>query len=78
MYVIEKEESEEERVREVREKGKRMEEEWKKGHGGARSRCCIVRRFYMVTRVYPLKKQRKRLLICYSRKVAKTELYCER
>ena len=32
----------------------------------------------MVTRLYPLNKQRKRLLICYSRKVAKTELYNER
>ena len=37
-----------------------------------------VRRFYMVTRLYPLNKQRKRLLICYSRKMAKTELYNER
>ena len=33
-----------------------------------------VRRFYMVTRLYPLNKQRKRLLICNSRKMAKTEL----
>ena len=29
---------------------------------------------FIVTRLYPLNKQRKRLLICYSRKVAKTEL----
>ena len=30
---------------------------------------------FIVTRLYPLNKQRKRLLICYSRKMAKTELY---
>ena len=36
-----------------------------------------VRRFYMVTRLYSLNKQRKRLLICNSQKVAKTELLYE-
>ena len=29
---------------------------------------------FIVTRLYPLNKQRKRLLICHSRKMAKTEL----
>ena len=32
---------------------------------------------FIVTRLYPLNKQRKRLLICNSRKVAKTELSYE-
>ena len=30
---------------------------------------------FIVTRLYPLNKQRKRLLIHYSRNMAKTELY---
>ena len=34
--------------------------------------------FFIVTRLYPLNKQRKRLLICCSRKMAKTDLYNER
>ena len=33
---------------------------------------------FIVTRLYPLNKQHKRLLICNSRKMAKTDLYNER
>ena len=51
MYVIEKEESEEERVREVREKGKRMEEEWKRGHG-ARDRDVVLCGVFICSRGY--------------------------
>ena len=34
-----------------------------------------VRRFYIFTRLYLINKQRECILICYSRKVAKKELY---
>ena len=46
-----------------------------KGHGEREIKMLYCAAVFIVTRLYSLNKQRKRLLICYSRKVAKTSFY---